>query len=48
MEDNTILAVVETTTNPKNLLCKSEEWDRLLSHFSNMEKVKVTITKIED
>lgn len=48
MEENTAYAKVDTTTKPKSLLVKNEDWDRLLSQFSNLEKVKVTITKIED
>ena len=48
MEENTIYATVVTTTKPINLLVANEDWDRLLSQFSNLEKVKVTITKTED
>jgi len=47
MEKNTIYGVVVTTDNPKNLLTKAEEWDKLLSQFSNLEKVKITITSAE-
>ena len=48
MEENTAFAKVDTTTNPKSLLVKNEDWDRLLSQFSNLEKVKITITKIDE
>jgi|GEM_PF-3680922 len=36
---------VDTTTSPKNLYVKSDEWDALLGAFDNGQRVRIIIIK---